>query len=162
MARYVSIYKDLTRIDRKVLGPFTKRQLICVGIAAVIGLPLFWNTYKIIGSNAALWLMMAICFPILAFAAYKDKHGLPLEKKLYILLRMKLFPRIRVYKTHNFLANLQAIIHSEQEVKRIEHAKKPKTKSEKCRKTGSVRCDLKAAHKAAGLGHARRYTRKNP
>lgn len=161
MARYVQIYKDLTRINRKVLGPFTKRQLICIGIAAVIGLPLFWNTHKVIGMDAAMWLMMAVCFPILAFAAYKDKRGNPLEKKLYILLRKKLFPSIRVYKTHNFLANLQEKIRLEQEVKRIEYEKNQKRKAVSGRKARGVQSHVKAAHKATRPGHAGRSAGKN-
>ena len=37
---YVTIPKDLTKVKSKVLFGLTKRQLICFGAAALIGVPL--------------------------------------------------------------------------------------------------------------------------
>ncbi len=39
---YVTIPKDLSRVQSKVLFGLTKRQVICFGAAAVIGVPLFF------------------------------------------------------------------------------------------------------------------------
>lgn len=39
---YVTIPKDLTKVKSKVLFGLTKRQLICFGAAALIGVPLFF------------------------------------------------------------------------------------------------------------------------
>ena len=41
---YVTIPKDLSRVQSKVLFGLTKRQVICFGAAAVIGVPLFFLT----------------------------------------------------------------------------------------------------------------------
>ena len=38
---YVTIPKDLSRIQSKVLFGLTKRQVICFGAAALVGVPLF-------------------------------------------------------------------------------------------------------------------------
>lgn len=37
---YVNVPKDLTKIKSKVLFNLTKRQLICFGLAALMGVPL--------------------------------------------------------------------------------------------------------------------------
>ena len=39
---YVNVPKDLTKIKSKVLFNLTKRQLICLGLAALMGVPLFF------------------------------------------------------------------------------------------------------------------------
>lgn len=41
---YVPIPKDLTKVRTKVALGLTKRQLVCFGAAAAIGLPLFFFT----------------------------------------------------------------------------------------------------------------------
>ncbi len=38
---YVNVPKDLTKVKTKVLFNLTKRQLICFGSGALIGVPLF-------------------------------------------------------------------------------------------------------------------------
>lgn len=162
MARYVPIYKDLDKVKPKVLFGLTKRQLVCLGIAGGVGLPLFWNTYKTLGTDAALWVMMLVCLPILSFAAYKDKQGRPLEKVLFLRLRNKVFPSQLVYRTHNFFATLQRKISIEQEAKRLEHEKNKKAKGIAAHTAGAVHRERKGAHKTAGAGHAGRRSRKNP
>lgn len=37
---YVSVPKDLTKVKSKVLLGLTKRQLVCFGSAALVGVPL--------------------------------------------------------------------------------------------------------------------------
>ena len=39
---YVTIPKDLSKVQSKVLFGLTKRQVICFGAAALIGVPLFF------------------------------------------------------------------------------------------------------------------------
>ena len=41
---YVTIPKDLSKVQSKVLFGLTKRQVICFGAAAIIGVPLFFLT----------------------------------------------------------------------------------------------------------------------
>lgn len=36
---YVSVPKDLTKVKNKVAFNLTKRQLICIGIGAAMGIP---------------------------------------------------------------------------------------------------------------------------
>lgn len=50
---YVTIPKDLTKVKSKVMFGLTKRQLICFGAAALIGVPLFFLLKSVINSTAA-------------------------------------------------------------------------------------------------------------
>ena len=39
---YVSVPKDLTKVKNKVAFNLTKRQLICIGIGAAMGIPSYF------------------------------------------------------------------------------------------------------------------------
>lgn len=41
MAAYISVPRDLANVKTKVAFNLTKRQLICFGAAALVGVPLF-------------------------------------------------------------------------------------------------------------------------
>ena len=41
MASYIPVPRDLTRVKSKILFNLTRRQLLCFGIAALIGVPSF-------------------------------------------------------------------------------------------------------------------------
>ena len=92
---YVNVPNDLSKIKTKVAFNLTKRQLICFGAAAVVGVPLYLLTRKAIGNSAALLLMLAVMLPAFLLAMY-ERDGLPLEKVLYNILRVKyLRPGVR-------------------------------------------------------------------
>ena len=42
MAAYISVPRDLTRVKSKIIFNLTKRQLLCFGAAALIGVPSFF------------------------------------------------------------------------------------------------------------------------
>ena len=50
---YVTIPKDLSRIQSKVLFGLTKRQVICFGAAALVGVPLFFLAKASLGTTTA-------------------------------------------------------------------------------------------------------------
>ena len=56
---YVPVPKDLTKVKTKFLFNLTKRQVICFGAGALIGLPLFFLTKGTIGTSAA-WLCLVL------------------------------------------------------------------------------------------------------
>ncbi len=45
---YVSVPKDLTKVKNKVAFNLTKRQLICIGIGAAMGIPLFYFSLEML------------------------------------------------------------------------------------------------------------------
>lgn len=97
---FVPVPKDLSRVKTKVALNLTKRQLICFGTAAAIGLPTYFLTRKSIGTEAAVLLMMVLMLPLFFLAMY-EKDGQPAEKLLRNYLRARIWPKIRTYKTEN-------------------------------------------------------------
>ena len=106
---YVTIPKDLSRVQSKVLFGLTKRQVICFGAAALC--------------------MILVMLPFFLFAMY-EKNGQPLEVFLGHLIQNKFIrPKVRIYQTNNLYSALVRQSQLEQEVKRI---------ARKGRKTGKA------------------------
>ncbi|WP_375105227.1 PrgI family protein [Paenibacillus sp. RS8] len=121
---YVNVPNDLSKIKTKIAFNLTKRQLICFGIAAIIGIPSYLFTRAAIGNTGSMLLMIALMLPCFFFAMY-ERDGLPFEKVLRNIIRSKfLWPRTRPYRTQNFYAYLN---HAGKEVQR--HGKTNQTPS---------------------------------
>ncbi len=104
---YVQVPKDLTKVKTKVMFNLTKRQLICFGLAAAVGVPFYLLTRKMLGSTLSASFMVILVLPFFFFAMY-EKDGRPLEKILMNMIRQKLkYPGIRPYKTNNMYRVLQ-------------------------------------------------------
>lgn len=97
---YVPVPKDLTRVKTKVAFNLTRRQLICFGGGAAIGLPVYFLTRTGIGNTAAMLLMIGLMLPFFAFGVY-EKDGQPAERILKNWLRHRLWPETRPYRTEN-------------------------------------------------------------
>jgi hypothetical protein len=98
---YVPVPKDLSKVKTKVIFNLTKRQLICFGAAAVIGIPTYIFTRGAIGNSAGALLMIAIMFPLFFLGIY-EKDGIPAEKILRNVIRTRFaWPGKRPYKTEN-------------------------------------------------------------
>ena len=50
---FVSVPKDLTKVKNKLVFNLTKRQIICFGIAAAVGLPFYFLTREALGTTTA-------------------------------------------------------------------------------------------------------------
>ena len=120
---YVPVPKDLTRVKSKFLFNLTKRQVICFGLGALVGVPLFFLTKNVFGVSMAAALMIVVMLPFFMFAMF-ERHGQPLEVLLkhYVQARF-VRPRTRVYETENFYAAVEQNIRNRQEVNRILHGK---------------------------------------
>ena len=98
---FVSVPKDLTKIKNKVVLNLTKRQLICLLAAAVVGLPFYFLTKNYIGTSNAATGMVILMLPAFLFAMY-EKDGMPLEKVLLNIIIVKLKkPAVRKYEVKN-------------------------------------------------------------
>lgn len=97
---FVPVPKDLSRVKTKVALNLTKRQLICFGTAAVIGVPTYLFTRQPLGTEGAVLLMMGLMLPFFFLAMY-EKDGQPAEKIIRNWLRAQLWPSTRPYKTEN-------------------------------------------------------------
>ena len=78
-ASYISVPRDLTKVKSKVMFNLTKRQLICFGMAVLIGVPSFFLMKTVMKTNTAVMGMMVIMMPFFFLAMY-EKNGQPLEK----------------------------------------------------------------------------------
>jgi hypothetical protein len=100
----VSIPKDLTRIKTKFALGLTRRQCVCFGSAAAMGLPLFLLLREYIPTSAAAFLMILVMVPWFLFAMY-EHNGQPLERYLRsVIAVMFTRPKIRTYETNNLYA----------------------------------------------------------
>ena len=70
MAAYISVPRDLTKVKSKVAFNLTKRQLICFGAAAVVGVPLFFVLRDAAGNTGATLGMMAVMLPAFFLGMY--------------------------------------------------------------------------------------------
>ena len=118
-ASYISVPRDLTKVKSKVMFNLTKRQLICFGLAALIGVPSFFLLKSVTSVNTAVMGMMVIMMPFFFLAMY-EKNGQPLEVILdHMIQAIFVRPKIRPYKTDNYYAALMRQAQAEKEVKRI-------------------------------------------
>lgn len=116
---YVPVPKDLTKVKTKVVFNLTKRQLICFGGGALIGVPLFFLLRVPMGNSAAAMCMMMAMLPFFLLGVY-EKNGQPMEKVVRNILRVCFFrPKQRPYKTNNFYAALERQDQLDKEVYRI-------------------------------------------
>lgn len=116
---YVPVPKDLTKVKTKVALNLTKRQLVCFGSGALIGVPLLFLLRKPLGSSSAAMCMMLVMLPFFLLGVY-EKNGQPLEKVIRSILNVCfLRPKQRPYKTNNFYAVLERQDKLDKEVHRI-------------------------------------------
>ena len=113
---YVPVPKDLTKVKTKVAFNLTKRQLVCFGCGALIGVPLFFLLRGPAGNSVAAMCMMLAMLPFFMLAMY-EKHGQPLEKSIGNILKVAVIrPKQRPYRTNNFYAVLERQANLDKEV----------------------------------------------
>ena len=128
---YVSIPKDLNTVKTKVLFNLTKRQLVCFGCGAAIGVPLFFLTKAHTGVSTAAICMILVMLPFFLLAMY-EKNGQPLEKVVRNMANVLFIrPKKRPYRTKNFYTALKKQNELDKEVYAIvsgkAHTKRTKT-----------------------------------
>lgn len=106
VAAYIPVPRDLTRVKSKVFFNLTKRQLICFGTAALIGVPLFFFMKQTGNVSLAAMGMIIIMLPFFLLAMY-EKDGQPLEVIGRHFVQSKFIrPKIRPYSTNNYYVAL--------------------------------------------------------
>lgn len=151
---YVPVPKDLTKVKSKFLFGLTKRQVICFGIGAVCGLPVFFLAKGAMGTTLASLLMIVIMLPFFLFAMY-EQHGQPLEVVLKHIIESRFKrPRIRLYETDNFYAAIDRDVRLKKEVNLILHGKEKE-------KAQAHQGGKKAAERAVGAEPPRQEAAAN-
>lgn len=128
---YVSVPNDLSKVKTKMAFNLTKRQLVCFGIAAAIGIPAYLFARSAIGNTGAMLLMIALMLPCFLVAMY-ERDGLPFEVVVGNIIRTKLlWPGTRPYQTQNIYAYLS---NPGKEVQQLATKNKTPVRSRKARK----------------------------
>ena len=70
-ASYISVPRDLTKVKSKVMFNLTKRQLICFGLAALVGVPSFFLLKLAFSISTSVMIMMVIMMPFFFLAMYE-------------------------------------------------------------------------------------------
>lgn len=131
MAAYIPVPRDLTRVKSKVFFNLTKRQLICFGMAALIGVPFFFLLKSCGNVSLAALGMIIIMLPLFFLAMY-EKDGQPLEVIASHFIQAKFVrPKIRPYQTDNYYDVLLRQYQLEREVEQIVFQKENKGKRNK-------------------------------
>lgn len=121
---YVPVPKDLNAVKTKVMFNLTKRQLICFGSGAAVGVPLFFLLKDSLATSAAAICMIITMLPFFLLAMY-EKNGQPLEKIIRNIVQVCFIrPKQRPYETNNLYAVLERQDSLDKEVKRIVSGKK--------------------------------------
>ena len=118
-ASYISVPRDLTKVKSKVMFNLTKRQLICFGLAALVGVPSFFLLKLAFSTSTSVMIMMVIMMPFFFLAMY-EKHGQPLEVFLKHFIQANFIrPKVRPYQTDNYYEALIRQAKAEEEVDKI-------------------------------------------
>ena len=119
MAAYISVPRDLSRVKSKILFNLTKRQLLCFGAAALIGVPSFFLLKKAGNVSMAAICMIVIMLPLFFLGMY-ERDGQPLEVIAKQFIQAKFVrPKVRPYQTDNYYAILMRQGQAEKEVNAI-------------------------------------------
>ena len=129
MAAYVPTPRDLSKVKSKILFNLTKRQLLCFGAAALVGLPVFFVLKATGNISLAALGMMFVMLPLFFLAMY-EKDGQPLEVIAKQFYKPKFVrPKVRPYQTNNLYELLMKQHQVEKEVYDIVfHSKKEKVR----------------------------------
>ena len=145
---YVPVPKDMNAVKTKVMFNLTKRQLICFGSGALVGLPVFFLLKNCMSISGAVICMILVMLPFFLLAMY-EKNGQPPENLIRNIVQVCfLRPKQRPYRTNNFydLLNRQDIL--DKEVYAIVHKQNPRKKAHTSRAKADRRGDCKS--KASG------------
>ena len=128
-ASYISVPRDLTKVKSKVMFNLTKRQLLCFGTAALLGVPSFFLIKSVAPLSVAAICMMVIMMPLFFLAMY-EKNGQHLEVILkHFIEAVFLRPKTRPYQTNNYYSALERQARAEREIQKIiENAERRKMK----------------------------------
>ena len=140
MASFVNIPRDLSRVKTKIFLNLTKRQIICFGLAALLGVPSFFLLKEYASVTVAVMTMVIIMLPMFFMALY-EKDGYPAEIVLkHFIVSRFIRPKIRVYQTDNRYAVLMRKEKAEKEVNRIvrKNRERKNGRRKPCRKEGKV------------------------
>ena len=123
--------KDVSRVKSQFLCNLTKRQVVCFGLGALIGVPAFFLAKDALGVSPSVLLMMLLMLPFFLLAMF-ERHGQPLEVLIRHFIQARFVrPRIRVWQNDNFYKTIDRSIRNQQEVQKILRGKQRQNQTDK-------------------------------
>lgn len=102
----IKIPKEVRSFKETIFIGLTLRQIICLGIALSINVPMYIFLKPYIGDEVASWIIMFTGVPLFLIGFFKF-NGLPFEKYALIVLKFKLFiPQKRKYRVENVFTDI--------------------------------------------------------
>lgn len=120
MAITVATPKNLRQVKPRFIGNFTKRQILSITAAALVGFPLYFISRGPLGNDVAAIIMVFSMMPCLMFVTENLRYGLPAEKLLLLVWRHKNTQGIRPYKAENLFIELEERERIKKEVQDLE------------------------------------------
>lgn len=127
---FVTVPKDLSKVKSKIAFNLTKRQLLCFGAAAAVGIPFYIATKDALGTSTSGIFMVLIMLPFFFLAMY-EKDGLPFEKIMGNFFRFLRREQVRTYQTDNLYRQLEELEIAENMPARNRHRKHSNNKNRK-------------------------------
>ena len=91
----ITVPMDINKIKSKVAFGLTKRQLVCFSLGAVVAIPVWIATHKILPTDISTLCVVCLIIPFF-ITAFHEKNGKHLERVLYDFIRWKyIFPQVR-------------------------------------------------------------------
>ena len=119
MNAYVPVPRDLSRVKTKIFLNLTKRQIVCFGAAALLGVPSFFLLKAHTSVTVAVMAMVIIMLPMFFLALY-EKNGYPAEIVLkHFIVSRFMRSKVRPYRTDNYYEAMLRKEKAEKEVERI-------------------------------------------
>lgn len=114
----------MNNIKDKFIWKLTKRQVVFLAIGFTLGLAVYWLTYKSVGTQTAMILFFCLACPFFLISAYDDKSTFTFDKIITNIIRHKIYPKIRPYKTQNIYRQITEAIEYSEEVEMLETGRK--------------------------------------
>lgn len=92
---------DITNIKRNMIGNFSLRQLVFIGIATIIAFLVFFLVGRTISYKLSA-AVLAIVLPPLFFVCEQEIQNMPLEKYVWYQLRFHFLPQNRKSRKSDF------------------------------------------------------------
>lgn len=92
--------KDIRNYKTKIIGNLSFRQIICVAIAVIVDIILYFSLFKYVNLSpkVIIYIIILIDVPILAFIA--EPYGMSMEVFLKtVIVKNFIWPTKRKYKT---------------------------------------------------------------
>lgn len=125
---FTKIPKDINLIEPKLVGNFTKRQVITMTIAAIASVPTFTFLNSNVSITVGLYGLLLTAFPIFFLGFYKKNNEYLDMKILNWINRVILNKQIRVYENKTKLDTINEIIAIKEEKERSKNVKNKKKK----------------------------------